>query len=50
MTDATRQKRARDKRKAEGLVLIRAWVPAAKADAVRAAITAALQAPEGERE
>jgi vacuolar-type H+-ATPase subunit I/STV1 len=41
MTDAERQQRRRDRRKA-GLVRIEAWVPAQAEDAVRAAIDRAV--------
>lgn len=47
MTDADRQKRARERRKSEGKVLIRVWVPAAAVAAVRAAIAAVLNRPQG---
>ena len=42
MTDAERQRRATARRKTAGMVQIRKWVPADKAEAVRAAINAAL--------
>ena len=41
MTDAERQKRRYDRKKA-GLVRLEVWVPADKAEAVRKAIEAAL--------
>lgn len=46
MTDADRQKRVRERRKNEGRVLIRVWVPAAAVAAVRAAIAAVLNRPQ----
>ena len=39
---AERQKRARERRKNEGKVLVRVWVPAAAVAAVRAAIAKVL--------
>jgi len=42
MTAAERQKRARDRRKAEGKVSVRVWVPAPLEQAVRAAIAQAM--------
>lgn len=42
MTDADRQRRATARRKDAGMVQIRVWVPADKAEAVRKAIEAAL--------
>ena len=47
MTDADRQKRVRERRKSEGKVLVRVWVPAALVAAVRAAIAAVLNRPQG---
>lgn len=47
MTAAERQKRARERRKREGLVRIEVWVPAAAVAAVRAAIAAVLNRPQG---
>ncbi len=46
MTDAERQQRHRDRRKNEGKVLVRVWVPAAAVAAVRAAIAAVLNKPQ----
>ncbi len=46
MTAAERQQRARDRRKNEGKVLVRVWVPAAAVAAVRAAIAAVLNKPQ----
>jgi hypothetical protein len=48
MTAAERQQRARDRRKNEGKVLVRVWVPAAAVAAVRAAIAAVLNRDEGD--
>lgn len=42
MTAAERQRRTRERRKAEGMVMVRAWVPAHLEDAVRAAIAQAV--------
>jgi hypothetical protein len=50
MTDAERQQRARDRRKSEGKVLVRVWVPAAAVAAVRAAIAKVLGKDEGDGE
>lgn len=47
MTDATRKQRERDKRRAAGMVRIEVWVPAAAVAAVRAAIAAVLNRPQG---
>lgn len=47
MTDAERKQRERDKRRAAGMVRIEVWVPAAAVAAVRAAITAVLNRPQG---
>jgi len=44
MTPTERQQLKRDRRKA-GLVLVQEWVPADKADAVKAAIAEALSQP-----
>lgn len=44
---AERQQQYRDRRKSEGKVLIRVWVPAAAVAAVRAAIAAVLNRPQG---
>lgn len=49
MSDADRQKRVRERRKSEGKVLIRVWVPAAAVAAVRAAIAAVLNKDGGEK-
>ena len=46
MSDAERQKRTRERRKNEGKVLVRVWVPAAAVAAVRAAIAAVLNRDE----
>lgn len=46
MTAAERQQRKRDRQKA-GLVRIEVWVPAAAVAAVRAAIAAVLNRPQG---
>ncbi len=48
MTDAERQQRHRDRRKNEGKVLVRVWVPAAAVAAVRAATAAVLNRDEGD--
>jgi hypothetical protein len=48
MTDAERQQRHRERRKNEGKVLVRVWVPAAAVAAVRAAIAAVLNRDEGD--
>lgn len=45
MTDAERQKRRYDRKKA-GLVRVEVWVPAAAEDAVRQAIAKAVEAAE----
>jgi hypothetical protein len=50
MTAAERQQRARDRRKNEGKVLVRVWVPAAAVAAVRTAIAAVLNRDEGDGE
>lgn len=47
MTDAERQKRTRERRKNEGKVLVRVWVPAAAVAAVKAAIAKVLDRPQG---
>lgn len=51
MTDAERQQRKRDKRKAAGMVRVERWVPAHAEAAVRAAIDKAVndaaKAPTG---
>jgi hypothetical protein len=44
-TAAARQAKQRQRRKEAGEVLIQVWVPADKADAVRAAIEALAQTP-----
>jgi hypothetical protein len=44
---AERQQRHRERRKNEGKVLVRVWVPAALVAAVRAAIAAVLNRPQG---
>lgn len=44
---AERQQQYRDRRKSEGKVLIRVWVPAAAVAAVRTAIAAVLNRPQG---
>lgn len=44
---AERQQQYRDRRKSEGKVLIRVWVPAVAVAAVRAAIAAVLNRPQG---
>jgi hypothetical protein len=55
MTPEQRQQRAerqqlyRERRKNEGKVLVRVWVPAAAVAAVRAAIAAVLGKDEGEK-
>ena len=43
MTAAERQKRVRDRRKAENMVQVRAWVPAHAKPAVMAAIDKAVK-------
>ena len=50
MTDAERQQRARDRRKAEGKVRVCAWVPAAREAAVREAIARAVGDEAAEQE
>ena len=54
MTDAERQQRKRDRRKAAGMVRVERWVPAHAEAAVRAAIDQAVndaaQAPTGEED
>jgi hypothetical protein len=50
LTAAERQKRTRERRKNEGKVLVRVWVPAAAVAAVRAAIAAVLNKDEGDGE
>ena len=50
MTEAERQKRTRERRKNEGKVLVRVWVPAAAVAAVRAAIAKVLGKDEGDGE
>lgn len=47
MTDAERKQRERDKRRAAGMVRVEVWVPAAAVAAVRAAIAAVLNRPQG---